>query len=82
MTPPARKRTLIAIPGMDCPSEERLVRMALDGLDGVLDLRFDLQARTLSVTHRGEPGPVLAKLEPLGLGARVEESPRPAPPRR
>ncbi len=48
--------------------------MALDGLDGVLDLRFDLQARTLAVTHRGEPGPVLAKLEPLGLGARVEES--------
>lgn len=59
---------------MDCPSEERLVRLALDGLDGVLDLRFDLQARTLSVTHRGEPGPVLAKLEPLGLGARVVES--------
>ncbi|MCL4806173.1 MAG: cation transporter [Thermoanaerobaculia bacterium] len=59
---------------MDCPSEERLVRMALDGLDGVEELRFDLQGRTLSVTHRGEPGPLLAKLEPLGLGARVEES--------
>lgn len=71
--PPALTKTLLAIPKMDCPSEERLVRMALDGLD-VVELRFDLQARTLSVTHRGEPGPVLAKLEPLGLGARVEES--------
>ncbi len=74
MTPPDLRRTLIAIPKMDCPSEERLIRMALDGLDGVVDLRFDLQARTLFVTHRGEPGPVLAKLAPLGLGARVEES--------
>lgn len=74
MTPPRRIRTLIAIPKMDCPSEERLVRMALDGLDSIVELRFDLQGRTLSVTHRGEPGPVLAKLEPLGLGARVVES--------
>ena len=74
MTPPALRRTLLAIPRMDCPSEERLVRMALDGLDGVEELRFDLQGRTLSVTHRGEPGPLLAKLEPLGLGARVVES--------
>jgi Co/Zn/Cd efflux system component len=64
---------------MDCPSEERLIRMALDGLDEVLDLRFDLQERTLSVTHRGEPGPVLAKLEPLGLGARVVESAKAGP---
>ncbi len=74
MTPSALRSTLLAIPKMDCPSEERLVRMALDGLDGVLDLRFDLQARTLSVTHRSEPGSVLAKLEPLGLGARIVRS--------
>ena len=68
------KRTLLAIPKMDCPSEERLIRMALDGLDGVEGLQCDLQARTLSVTHRGESGPLLARLEPLGLGARVVES--------
>ena len=74
MTPPALTRTLLAIPRMDCPSEERLIRMALDGLDGVDGLQFDLQGRTLAVTHRGEPGSVLAKLVPLGLGARVVES--------
>ena len=74
MTPLRRIRTLIAIPKMDCPSEERLIRMALDGLDGVDELRFDLQQRTLSVIHRGEPGPLLAKIEPLGLGARVVAS--------
>lgn len=48
--------------------------MALDGLDGIEDLRFDLQQRTLSVTHRGEPEAILAKLGPLGLGARLVES--------
>jgi Co/Zn/Cd efflux system component len=74
MTPPVLTRTLLAIPRMDCPSEERLIRMALDGLDGVEELRFDLPGRTLFVTHRGEPGPVLSKLAPLGLGVRVVES--------
>ena len=74
MTPAGLQTTLLAISRMDCPSEERLVRMALDGVEGVDDLRFDLRSRTLSVTHRGEPGALLAKLEPLGLGARVVES--------
>ena len=74
MTTSGWRRTLLAIPKMDCPSEERLIRMALDGLDGVDELRFDLHGRTLSVTHQGEPEPVVAKLEPLGLGARVVES--------
>jgi Co/Zn/Cd efflux system component len=74
MTSSDLRRTRFAIPKMDCPSEERLIRMALDGLDGIGVLRFDLEKRTLAVTHRGESGPVLAKLEPLGLGARVVES--------
>lgn len=74
MTPSDLRKSLLAIPRMDCPSEERLIRMALDGLEGVGELRFDLRGRTLSVTHRGEPGPLLAKLEPLGFGARVVES--------
>jgi Co/Zn/Cd efflux system component len=56
---------------MDCPSEERMVRMALDGMAEIADLRFDLQARTLTVIHAGDPAPVLAKLEPLGFGAAV-----------
>lgn len=74
MTSSDARRTLFAIPKMDCPSEERLIRLAVDGLEGVGELTFDLEKRTLAVTHRGESGPVLAKLEPLGLGARVVES--------
>jgi cation diffusion facilitator family transporter len=56
---------------MDCPSEERLIRMALDDLGSVAELRFDLQARTVTVVHTGAPGPLLGKLEPLGLGATL-----------
>ncbi len=73
MTTPTMK-TVFAVPKMDCPSEERVVRMALDGASGVRDLRFDLQARTLTVVHTGEAAPLLAKLEPLGFGARLAGS--------
>ncbi len=51
-----------------------MIRMALDGLAGVAELHFDLQARTLTVLHTGDPDPLLAKLEPLGLGATVTRS--------
>lgn len=71
MTPATILRTVFAVPRIDCPSEERLIRMALDGMAGVHEVRFDLQARTLTVVHAGEPSPILAKLEPLGLGAKV-----------
>lgn len=64
-------RTVFAVPKMDCPSEERMIRMALDGVDGVGELRFDLAARRLMVLHHGDATPVLARLEPLGLGAEV-----------
>lgn len=64
-------KTVFAVPKMDCPSEERMIRMALEGIDGIGELRFDLQARILTVLHQGAPEPLLAKLEPLGLGASV-----------
>ncbi len=53
---------MFAVPKMDCPSEERMIRLAFDGLPGVADLRFDLRARTLTVVHAGDAGPLLAKL--------------------
>jgi Co/Zn/Cd efflux system component len=69
---PLLRRTVFAVPGMDCPSEERLIRMALDGED-VGELRFDLAARRLIVLHRGDAAALLSRLTPLGLGAEVVE---------
>ncbi len=66
--------TTFDVPKMDCPSEERLIRMALERETGVRDLRFDLGARQLVVHHESESAHILARLEPLGLGARIVES--------
>lgn len=63
-----------AIPGMDCPSEERLIRMALDALPEVQRLQFDLENRRLEVRHSGAVEAVLARLEPLGFGARLDST--------
>lgn len=71
MAAPGPIKSVFAVPRMDCPSEERIIRMALDGVAGISDLRFDLQARTVTVVHEGDPSPLLTKLEPLGLGARL-----------
>lgn len=63
--------TVFHIPKMDCPSEERLVRMALDPEPGVQALAFDLDERRLVVRHEGPSDVLLARLEPLGFGARI-----------
>jgi cation diffusion facilitator family transporter len=59
---------------MDCPAEESLVRTALEGVDGVRGLDFDLPQRSLTVWHSGDAAAVLRILEPLGLEARVERT--------
>lgn len=66
--------TIYKVPRMDCPSEERMIRMALDGLDSVQALSFDLSGRTLEVLHNGEADPITDKLTTLGLGAVLQES--------
>lgn len=72
--PAVSRRSVFAIPGMDCPSEERIVRMSLEGVDGIGALEFDLAGRRLAVVHHGEVEPIARKLEPLGFGARLVES--------
>ncbi len=64
-------RSVFDVPGMDCPSEERLVRMSLDGVDGVAGLEIDLAARRVAVLHRGDVREISSRLEPLGFGARL-----------
>jgi Co/Zn/Cd efflux system component len=59
---------------MDCAAEEQLVRMALDGMNEVRGLSFDLPARTLCVWHEGEAHLVTRKLDALALGAALSET--------
>ena len=69
-----RAESRFVVPKMDCPSEERMIRLVLEPLDDVEGMRFDLEQRTLTVVHRGPAQAVLARLEPLGFGARLEQS--------
>ena len=59
------------IPKMDCPSEERLIRMALQDMPEIAQLQFDLTQRQLTILHQGDVAPITAKLQTLGLGARL-----------
>ena len=68
------QKTLFSVPKMDCPSEEKLIRMALNGNSAVKNLSFDLAKRELTVVHEGDAAPVLRLLEPLNFGARVARS--------
>ena len=66
--------SVYAVPKMDCPSEERMIRLALNGFDEIRTLSFDLSNRRLEVVHDGEAEPITAKLATLGLGASLQET--------
>jgi len=68
------QRSTFALPKMDCSSEERLVRMALEGRDGIRSLDFNLPGRELVVLHTASADQVLAALQPLNLGAALASS--------
>jgi len=68
------RKSTFAVSKMDCPSEERLIRLAVQSLDEIDRLHFDLAARTVSVTHRGEATAILERLQPLGLGTCLEST--------
>ncbi len=51
------------IPAMDCASEESEIRRAVEGIDGVLGLRFQLGERSLQIA--GEPQAALAAVEAI-----------------
>ncbi len=59
---------------MDCPSEERLIRLALAQAKGVSRLDFDLTNRRLTVLHDADPERLLERLSPLGLGTRISDT--------
>jgi cation transport ATPase len=68
------RESLFTVPKMDCPSEERMIRMALDEVAGVQSIRCDLSERQVRVVHGADPQEVSARLERLGLGAALIET--------
>lgn len=72
---PMIDRSEFSVPRMDCPSEERTIRLALEGVGKVRALTFDLSGRRLTVWHdSGAAQEITGRLEPLGLGASLLET--------
>lgn len=67
-------KSIFRIPKMDCPSEEKLIRMALDNEKGIALLQFDLSVRSMTAFHEHDQGAILKKLEPLNFGAKHEKT--------
>jgi Co/Zn/Cd efflux system component len=62
------EKTKFEITKMDCPSEENLIRMKLDGISGIKNLDFDIPNRILTVFHSGEINQIEKSILELNLG--------------
>lgn len=62
------EKTIFQITKMDCPSEENLIRMKLDGISGIQNLDFDIPNRILTVFHSGEIDQIEKSILELNLG--------------
>lgn len=62
------KKTIFKISHMDCPSEENLIRMKLDGIDGISGLEFNLADRMLTIYHTCDPLKIEQAIKDLNLG--------------
>lgn len=64
------QKTLFEISKMDCPSEENLIRMKLDGISTIKHLDFDIPNRRLTVFHSGAIDQIENSVLELNLGGK------------
>ena len=64
------QKTIFEIKKMDCPSEENLIRMKLDGISSIANLDFDIPNRKLTVFHVGEIDQIEKSVIELNLGGK------------
>lgn len=67
-------KTKFHIAKMDCPSEENMIRMKLEGLSEIKKLVFDIEKRNLTVFHTKENKEIFSHLDSLNFGAKQSES--------
>jgi len=64
------KKTVFQITQMDCPSEENLIRMKLDGISDIANLDFDIPNRKLTIFHSREIDQIEKAIIELNLGGK------------
>lgn len=68
------KKTTFIISKMDCPSEENMIRVKLEGLQEIKELDFDIENRRLTVYHDKENPEIEKRLDDLNLGSEILET--------
>jgi len=63
-------KTTFEITKMDCPSEENLIRIKLDGISSIEKLEFDIPNRKLIVYHQGQIEQIEKLILELKLGGK------------
>jgi len=64
------QKTIFEIQQMDCPSEENLVRIKLDGIAAIKNLDFEIPGRQLNIFHEGELEKIESSIADLNLGGK------------
>ncbi len=64
------QKSVFVITKMDCPSEENLIRMKLDGIPSIANLDFDIPNRKLTVFHSGQIEEIEKSVIELNLGGK------------
>jgi Co/Zn/Cd efflux system component len=64
-------KSVFIITKMDCPSEEQMIRMKLDGLEPIKSLDFDIPDRKLTVYHVGNDQEIFQRLDSLKLNTSL-----------
>jgi len=64
-------RTTFKISKMDCPSEEQMIRMKLDGITEIKSMEFDLGGRLLHIIHSGDYDRIFQILDSLKFDTSV-----------
>ncbi len=68
------KKTTFKISGMDCPSEEQMIRMKLAEQANIRSLDFDIPGRRLTVYHTDDYQQIHRELDSLKLGTSLVDS--------
>ncbi|GHT58484.1 transporter [Bacteroidia bacterium] len=68
------QKTTFKIAKMDCPSEERIIRMKLDGLANIQSLEFDIPNRQLYVFHNNSHEEIYQRLNELNFNTSIIEN--------
>ncbi len=63
------KKSTFKITKMDCPSEEQMIRMKLDGITQIKELTFNIEGRLLEVIHTDEVDAIESSIDELNFNS-------------